>query len=159
LTTVAGQNAYTLTNDYVDVKAVAVSGENTETSTDDNHIVQPPPDEVRWEKAGYESDVAWPVYYLIIEDDLYVRPAPLESGKTINIVGIVEPTVIGAADSTIFRNNTADDILEFMIASEIQEHDGYNQDAQIKMQKALTRLERTFDKEQIPAELYAKAGN
>lgn len=159
IATVAGQQNYTPSNVYIDVKVVSVTGENTETSTDDSAIVQPPPDEVRWAQEGNNDDAAWPVYYLLIGDDIYLRPAPLETGKNINVVGIVEPTSLEAADSTVFRNASSDDILELLIAAEIQFHDGYPEDAQSKIRQAISQLEQVFDKEMIPAELYAKSGN
>jgi beta-galactosidase GanA len=83
--------------------------------------VNQPPNEWQWNLAGQKSSQATPDFYRRFLDGsinkIELRPAPSESGRTIRVSGVVEPTELTSGDSTtVFLQSIADDALASLVA-------------------------------------------
>ena len=119
--------------------------------------IQVPPSEREWINSGKKSSQLTPDYWKMINVSgiikLELRPVPKNSGKTINIAGLVEPTEFTqASDSTVFLQKNADDVLEHLVAADQLFRDGMTQEATAALQFASAVLQRLFKNEQITVE-------
>lgn len=118
----------------------------------------PPPDEWELSKSRRKRNQSVPDYYLRYATDVGNKveliPPPKYGGKTVRITGIVEPRILeGGNSQTVFLQRTADDALEHMMASTFYYRDGFPQDGELEMNKALTIFQQLFGKERVPVEL------
>lgn len=178
--TVANQEEYEWTATswpvFLDLKYVEILSESYDSPTTSSDVfgsgtltepssrttyknVYPPPNEYEWDLAGRRTSIDQPKYFKRQYDRtntrhvIAFRPAPLTSGYNIRAVGVVEPTELSTpAATTIFLQSSADDALEYMLAAGWLFKFKNNKDAEIQIQRAVTKLQSVFRQERITTE-------
>jgi len=91
---------------------------------------------------------------------IYFAPAPAESGKSVRVSGIAEPTeLVSSGDITQFISAATDDGLALLIAADIMSKRQFPDHAAELIQRASEVLSQVAGKEITPAEISSRVAN
>ena len=159
-TTTAGTAAYNwpTTIKYVDMRAFEIQDQ---TDRDLFKPIPEPPDEQAWTRAAYKSAQSVPDHHQKYHDGtrlmVELRPAPKYGGRTLRVVGTIEPAALINGNSvTFFETSTGDDAFEMVLAAEFLALDGVREFAQFRLSQAGTILETLFGNDIAVAERLAR---
>ena len=140
---------------FLDLKLVEIQDGDDE---DKYKVVPPAISELKLNIADQKPDLNVPDYYVLdnddVDDQIRFAPSPKYTSKIIRLTGIVEPDpLIDGDDATVFRQRTADDALEHLVAADFYMQGGLFTLGQAQLAAAQQVLSRLFGKEAVPLEL------
>lgn len=156
LSTTAGTSSYTWpsTNVYMDVKAIEI-----QDSEDENKykVIAPVRTELDW-SIQREKENSFPLVYRRHHNGtnnvVEFAPTPNIGSLTVRIIGKIEPTAFTSASSTtLFLNNSADEALALLIASDVADKRNQTTRSEQLLRRASEILSSLSGKDITPSEI------